>query len=681
MNPRLQRASFSAWRMCLVLSFASLFPVFARAQRGALLNDPQNLQQTMTAFQTAPGTGVLVFQVFAERTSVRLDRQALLKLVNLSNQTATWQTTESANQTGQWETTDQTEAIFTNVPWGNYEIEASAVGYLSTHQQLSVLSSLHPQEISIVLRHDPDAINLDVGDSVMSTRARKEIKHAVLALKSNKLKEAEHHLDEAYKLDPSSPDLNFLLGYLYFQKKDYARAENYLSTATTANRHNSQALTLLGRVGLEKSDYPVARSALEQAILADQENWLPHNLLADTYLREKEYDKARAEAQIAISKGKVNASPAELVLGQALLAEGHEKEGVDALHTFLDESPGHPLAGQVRSLIAQIQSGESMANESTPGESSSVGSTPVADSAPASVDNSRRSTHLNGVDPLQAVPASGINFKSWRPPNVDEVQPALAAGVTCPADKVREESGRRVQELVTDISRFAAVEDLFHQALDPYGIPVRTETRKYNYVATISQPQPGFLSVDEYRSEKLTLAGYPDQIASTGFAALALVFHPDMREDFSFLCEGLGDWQGQASWIVHFRQRDDRPNRMHSYKVGNQIKPVGLKGRAWITADKFEIVRIEADMVSPMPEIQLLSEHQVVEYGPVPFAKKNTTLWLPQSAEIYFDFRKHRYYRRHSFGHFMLFSTDTEEKRKEPLSQPAPTGTREEEPS
>jgi hypothetical protein len=59
-----------------------------------------------------------------------------------------------------------------------------------------------------------------------------------------------------------------------------------------------------------------------------------------------------------------------------------------------------------------------------------------------------------------------------------------------------------------------------------------------------------------------------------------------------------------------------------------------------------------------------------VEYGPVPFPKKNTSLWLPKSADIYFDFRKHHYYRRHSFDHFMLYSVDSEEKRKEPVAKP-----------
>jgi hypothetical protein len=229
-----------------------------------------------------------------------------------------------------------------------------------------------------------------------------------------------------------------------------------------------------------------------------------------------------------------------------------------------------------------------------------------------------------------------------------------------------------VEALVVDVARFAAVEDLTHQSLNEFGIPVRSETRKYNYVASISEPQPGFLAVDEYRSDKVGAAEYPDNIASTGFAVLALVFHPHMRDNFAMTCEGLGDLHGQATWLVRFRQRNDRPNRIHSYKVGNQIYSVDLKGRAWITADKFQIVRIESEMLNPLPEIRLLSEHEVVEYGPVAFPRKNTSLWLPKSAEIYFDFRKHHYYRRHSFDHYMLYSVDTSEKRKEPIAPPTP---------
>ena len=595
-----------------------------------LLNEPSAMVKV--TYETAPGTAVLVFHVYAEREGKKLDRQALLRLVGHSGQMDVWQTTDG-----------NSEGLFTNVSIGSYDVEISAVGFLSAHQQASIMSAIHPYEFSVVLHRDPEAVNLDVDTSTMSPKARKEERKAISLLKAGNLPQAQKQLDTAYKLAPTSPDLNFLMGYLYYQKKDLDHAGTYLGTATTLSPHNVQALTLLGRTRLESADYPAARSALEQAILADADNWLPHDLLADTYLHQQSYDKARDEAQLALEKGKNAASSARLVLGQALIGLGKDQEGVQALNTFLEQSPQNPMASQVRGLIAWVH-----------------------DHPPGPEATTDAQAHIPGLNSVAALPSPALSVKPWQPPSIDDVKPVVDPSVDCPAGQVIVESGMRVQELVDDVARFAAVEDLFHQSLDNYGVPSRTETRKYNYVASISEPEPGYLAVDEYRADKMDYSGYPDGIASTGFAALALVFHPHMRDNFTMTCEGLGDWHGQATWLVHFQQREDRPNRMHSYKVGGQTFPVPLKGRAWITPDKFQIVRIEAEMVHPIPEILLASEHQVVEYGPVPFEKKNTTLWLPKSAEIYFDFRKHRYYRRHSFDHYMLYSVDTQEKRKEP---------------
>ncbi len=636
-------------RDCLTLTLLIVCWAVATLAQGALPTTDSGLRDYASLYTTAPGTGIVVATVFAEKKNGRLDRQALLQLLNRSTQTATWQTT---NDIAQGAFQDQvSQGVFTNIAYGEYDIEVSAVGYLSERRQLQVVNSWSPVQLKFTLKRDPEAINLDVPDMGISGKARKEVKRGVSALKSNNLKEAEKQLGAAYKSDPSSSDVNFLLGYLYYEKSDYGRAADYLRASTNINPRNTQALTLLGRAGLQRQDYPAARSALERAVMEDGDNWQPHNLLADTYLHQGNYDRARDEAQVAIEKGKAHASPAELVLGEALVNLGHDKEGVEALKRFLEESPLHPMSGQVRGLIAEI-------------EEHAAHPAPAAAAEPAP-------SKLVGVDPLQALGVPVLSVKSWQPPGIDDIKLNVAAGMACPTEIVIDQSGKRVQELVEDVARFAAVEDLFHQRLDDYGLPIRTETRKFNYVASISEQQPGFLSVDEYRADKLELTGYPDHIASTGFAALALVFHPHMRDNFEMKCEGLGDWRGQPTWLVRFQQRDDRPSRIHSYKVGILVHPVKLKGRAWITADKFQIVRIEAELVSAMPEIQLLSEHQVVEYGPIPFARKNTSLWLPKSAEIYFDFRRHRYYRRHSFDHYMLFAVDSDEKRKEPQSKPA----------
>ena len=596
--------------------------------------EPGRVAETITSYRTDPGTAVLIFHVFAQRNTSLLDRQAMVTLVNASDQSTIWTTTE-----------DRAKAFFTNVRLGRYGLDVSAVGYLTEHKDLQVMDSNRPLDMEIVLQRDPAALNLDVAEAIISPKARKEAKHAISLLKSQQFAKAEKQLDEAYKLAPTSAELNFLLGYLYYQKKDLPKAATYLTTAATLNPRNGQALALLGRTQLERQDYAAARSVLEQALMVDPEPWLPHSLLADAHLHQKSYEKALEESELAIRKGQAAASSTQLIRGESLAGLGRDQEAIQALNTFLQSTPRSPIAPQVRSLIVQIQEHTLIASANTP-------------FIPA--------VHISGVDPLAALPAEVLSIKPWQPPGIDETKVPTAVGVVCPSARVIEESGKRVQELVHDVERFAAVEDLFHQTLDSYGIPVRSETRKYNYVASITEPQPGVLNVDEYRAEKLTLQGYPDQIASQGFAALALVFHPDRRDEFSMTCEGLGESRGQATWLVRFQQREDRPNHMHAYKLGNQEHPVPLKGRAWITADKFQIARIEAEMVKPMPEIQLISEHQIVEYGPIPFPKKNTTLWLPKSADLYFDFRKHHYYRRHSFDHYMLYSVDAEEKRREP---------------
>ena len=630
---------------CLLISVRAQVP----ADPLAGINSQPRSSGMIRVYNTAPNTAVVIFKVFGERRGHLLDRQAVLKLTNRATQLSTWQTTSRDPARENLET--GAEAVFLDVPLGVYDAEITAVGFLRAHQEVRISNSLAQERLEVILQRDPSAVNLDVTDAQVSPKTRKELKRAVSALKSHSLPEAEKHLNAAYQLSPGSSNINFLLGYLFFEKRDYAQAEKYLASASTLNPHNGQALTLLGRTGMERQNYPAARSALEQAVLADPENWLPHDLLADTYLHEKNYENAKVEANKAVIKGHAAASPAQLVLGQALLNLGQFHDGVEALKVFLDQSPHNPVAGQVRDLVTRF--------ENMPASTKLAEADPVAKSKLAS------------VNALDAVAASRLAVTAWQPPGIDDVRLSLAQGVECPAGQVIYESGKRVEEFVDDVARVAAIEDITHQTLDEVGNPIDTESRKYDYVASIAETEHGFLGVDEFRTSVTRLYDYPGGIASTGFSSLALVFHPRVRDNFELRCEGLGDLNGQATWLIHFRQRDDRPNVTHSYDIGGQIYPVKLKGRSWIIPDKFQIVRIEAEMVRPMPEILLLSEHQIVDYGPVPFPRKQVSLWLPKSVEIYFDFRKHRYHRRHSFDHYMLYSVDSVEKRKEPVATPA----------
>jgi hypothetical protein len=250
----------------------------------------------------------------------------------------------------------------------------------------------------------------------------------------------------------------------------------------------------------------------------------------------------------------------------------------------------------------------------------------------------------------------------WRPIGVDSEKLLTALDTPCPCQDVLNGVSHRAEEFVDNINRFAATERLVAEDLNAEGKVVETERRKFDYVVSIAKLNSGDLDVDEFRNGYDTYAGFPDQIATLGLPSLAFVFHPKYRDDYNFACEGLGAWQGHAAWLVYFSQRPDKPARIRGYSVNNVLYPVSLKGRAWIAADSLQVMRMEADIMHPLPKIKLRDEHQVVEYKPVSFHTRNVEMWLPDNAEVYFDFRGHKYHRVHSFSDYLLFSVSASEK-------------------
>jgi len=208
-----------------------LFPLAASSRLLALfilqllLSGSAVAQQDSSGFNAAPHIRALDFTVFAERSGVRLDRQALIKVVRSADLIAIWQTTGNTSR-----------SVFSNLPLGNYEAEVSAVGYFGARLELQVI--LGAMNVEVVLNRDPNAVRLDVSDKIISSKARKETRRAVDSLKSGDLRAAQKHLDAAYKLAPSSADLNFLLAICIFRRRITPKQE------LTRARPQNSALTM-----------------------------------------------------------------------------------------------------------------------------------------------------------------------------------------------------------------------------------------------------------------------------------------------------------------------------------------------------------------------------------------------------------------------------------------------------
>ena len=228
----------------------------------------------------------------------------------------------------------------------------------------------------------------------------------------------------------------------------------------------------------------------------------------------------------------------------------------------------------------------------------------------------------------------------------------------CPMDKILSRTGRRLDEFVLNVNQITATEVLVHERLDKDGKPKKRERRKFNYVVLVGRTRHGEITIDEFRNGMPGNFGFPGEMAATGMPALALAFHADHQSEFEMTCEGLKTWHNREVWPVHFRQKKSEPSRMCQIRAGGKAYAVPLLGTAMIDSQSYQIVHLESDLVAPIPEIRLVSEHQVLDYGPVWFERDNLTLWLPHEADIVLDSNGKRFHQRHTFSDFRLFAVD-----------------------
>jgi hypothetical protein len=253
----------------------------------------------------------------------------------------------------------------------------------------------------------------------------------------------------------------------------------------------------------------------------------------------------------------------------------------------------------------------------------------------------------------------------WYPQDIDQIVPPVASGTACPLPTVLSRAGKRIQELVDNVNKFTATEVVEHQSVDPSGQLRSAEIRKFSYLVSVAQAASGYLNVEEYRNGGSDPDQFPEHIATVGTPSLVMIFHPQHVKNFQMTCEGLGEWQDQPAWQIRFEELGDSRHRMSVLVLAGRAYGIRLRGRAWILADSYQVARLETDLAAPMPEIQLRLQHQNIEYRPVRF-QSGGEIWLPATSEFYMDFRKHRFYRRHVFTDFQLFSVNVQQSVGDP---------------
>ena len=237
---------------------------------------PSAIPNPMSGIAALPeSTGTIIQLAVQGERQKPLDRQAVVQITN-----------KATGQVQTRVTQDDSVATIIDLQTGPYDVAVSALGYLTSHQEVMISGLITVKRMEVGLKKDPSAVDLGaVNVKEIPSKVRRNLMHGLADLKSSKFDEAQKKLDAAYKADPSNPEVNFLLGYLYFEKQNMKQAQSYLTAATKLAPHYVEALTLLGRVELQRNDAAAAQGPLEQAVAAHPESWMAHYLLSDVYLQ------------------------------------------------------------------------------------------------------------------------------------------------------------------------------------------------------------------------------------------------------------------------------------------------------------------------------------------------------------------------------------------------------------
>ncbi len=549
------------------------------------------------------------------------------------------------------------EWVFTGLPTGiGYELDVKVDGYQPTHESVELPDSYGNEASSahvlVTLKpiNEQPTFHAPGGQLVLAPRAQKEVQQGLRDLRSNKIPSAQKHFQKAIQLAHGNPYVNYVMGMSYLLAKQPSSAQPYLEESVSLDPNQPASLFALGMLRFNQANYPAAIDLLSKAAKLDPSSWKSEWILASAYLNQRDYAQARDHAEKALAVGKQQAEPVKLILVQAAAGMGDRAGALATLNNFLAAHPSDLGALRLRALIAKLPT-----------------ATPADEKAPTKVAISHAAT-LSQLQPVAAIPPSADlpPKPDWAPSDIDTTTAYIVSGASCSLPKALASAAMNATQMVTDLERFSATEEYQTVEIKRTQSLEKPVSRTFSYLVFIEHPSDQVIHVNEFRDQGVAATEMPGELADIGAPGLVLAFHPLLQGDFTWSCEGLGEWKDKPAWVVRFEQRSDRPDRLLSFQSPSGTEPLPLKGRAWISEDGGQVMHMETDLVKPISAIKLQREHFVIDYTTVTFATHKVTLWLPENVDVYFQYRGHYLHHYHHFSNFKLFWTGATQKIGQP---------------
>jgi len=235
----------------------------------------------------------------------------------------------------------------------------TAVRRVELIETTRVGSSTSSERVDIALEAMPRRSELSLGivfAQDVPPKATARFDRALDKLAKKKTDEAITELNQALEIFPNYFMAALQLGLLYVEIEDYQKAIPPLVKAIEVNAKAGPAYLALGIATLNLGRADLALDALQRARPLEEKSFRVHFYLGLTFLELNRLDEAESALKLAYQLGgPQKAASANLYLASVYTKRNQNREAIEALESYLRDSPKAANAPRVRDTIANLK--------------------------------------------------------------------------------------------------------------------------------------------------------------------------------------------------------------------------------------------------------------------------------------------------------------------------------------
>jgi hypothetical protein len=186
------------------------------------------------------------------------------------------------------------------------------------------------------------------------------------------------------------------------------------------------------------------------------------------------------------------------------------------------------------------------------------------------------------------------------------------------------------------------------------------QTRVYSYRIVPRTNSTAGDEFDEFRTDShnrriADATVDPDDPRTIGFATSWLIFLPENLRESRFRYLGRQKIGNYETYVLAFAQI---PGVAHlDTVVGAAYRRCAthVQGVIWIDQSNYHIVRLQTDLLSPLPDIRMIQLRSILNYAEVRIPQRNLSLWLPKNVEASWQLGETNGDETHLYSNYRLF--------------------------